>query len=93
LPSDFWRYSKGSFDILINKLSGFELLACEEGNPGRIFSLTNDPTTNTIFLAKINQSIAIIAKKVDEVDPSLSWSLPPSVFEESRYPKNNINPQ
>lgn len=88
LPWDFWRYSTETFKILFNASTGFEIIDCEEGTPGRIISLSKDSATSTTHLANINQSIAIIAKKVDYPDSQLSWDIPIDSILNTQYPKD-----
>ena len=39
LPWDFWRYQQSSFKALLNRFTGFEIIACRDGLPCRILPL------------------------------------------------------
>ncbi|MEW8069251.1 MAG: class I SAM-dependent methyltransferase [Candidatus Thiodiazotropha sp.] len=88
LPWDFWRFSRETFKTLLNEKTGFEILECEEGTPGRILSLSRDHTTSGIHLVPINLSIAVLARKTGAPDPGLSWEIPVSSMLQTSYPKD-----
>ncbi|MBW9276060.1 MAG: class I SAM-dependent methyltransferase [Candidatus Thiodiazotropha sp. (ex. Lucinisca nassula)] len=88
LPWDFWRFSQETFKTLLNEKTGFEILECEEGTPGRILSLSRDHTTSGIHLVPINLSIAVLARKTGVPDPGLSWEIPVSSMLQTSYPKD-----
>ncbi|MEW8076964.1 MAG: class I SAM-dependent methyltransferase [Candidatus Thiodiazotropha endolucinida] len=88
LPWDFWRFSNETFKTLLNEKTGFEILECEEGTPGRILSLSRDHATSEIHLATINLSIAVLARKTGAPDSGLSWDIPVSSMLQTSYPKD-----
>ncbi|MBT3030251.1 MAG: hypothetical protein KME36_04010 [Candidatus Thiodiazotropha sp. (ex Lucina pensylvanica)] len=73
----------------MNEKTGFEILECEEGTPGRILSLSRDHTTSGIHLVPINLSIAVLARKTGVPDPGLSWEIPVSSMLQTHYPNNS----
>ncbi len=87
LPWDFWRYSGETFKTLLNESTGFEILESKEGTPGRILSLSHDRTTSKVHLVPINQSVAILARKIATSDPGLSWDIPIQEILQTHYPK------
>jgi SAM-dependent methyltransferase len=87
LPWDFWRYSNETFKVLLNQRTGFEILESEEGAPARILSLSRDRTTSHVHLVPVHQSIAVLARKIDVPDPTLSWHLPVTNILHTQYPK------
>ncbi|MCU7943997.1 MAG: class I SAM-dependent methyltransferase [Candidatus Thiodiazotropha sp. (ex Cardiolucina cf. quadrata)] len=88
LPWDFWRFSRETFKTLLNEKTGFEIVECEEGTPGRILSLSRDHATAGIHLASVNLSIAVLARKTGAPDPGLSWETPVSSVLQTSYPKH-----
>jgi SAM-dependent methyltransferase len=88
IPWDFWRYSRETFKILLNETTGFEILESKEGTPGRILSLSHDRTTSRVHLVPINQSIAVLARKIGNANARLSWDIPVSSILQTHYPKD-----
>jgi SAM-dependent methyltransferase len=88
LPWDFWRYSRETFKTLLNETTGFEILEAIEGAPGRILSLSRDQTTSKVHLVPINQSIAVLARKIGNPDAGLAWDIPLSSILQTVYPNS-----
>jgi SAM-dependent methyltransferase len=86
LPWDFWRYSRETFKVLLNKRTGFEILESVEGTPARILSMSRDRTTSKVHLIPVHQSIGVLARKIDAPDEALSWKLPVSSLLQTEYP-------
>lgn len=86
LPWDFWRFSSETFRILLNEATGFQIIDCVEGNPARIVSLSRDPATKNALLSRVNQSIAVLARKVSDPSPHLNWDIATNMFLGTMYP-------
>jgi SAM-dependent methyltransferase len=89
LPWDFWRFSCETFKVLLNQQTGFEIVACVQGNPARIVSLSLDPTTSGVHRAQVFQSVAVIARKCGEPDIGLRWDVTAQALLDSMYPRSN----
>src|SRR5262249_35375194 len=69
LPWDFFRFSKVAFDSLLNPVTGFEIVACEEGLPCSIVPLVNVPTMSRMPSGVANLAVAVLARKISNCDP------------------------
>jgi len=86
LPWDFWRFSGETFKVLLNAHTGFEIVECIEGNPARIVSLSRDPATARVYRSRINQSVAVLARKCGATDSRLVWDISTQELLDSMYP-------
>lgn len=86
LPWDFWRYGPETFKVLLNEKTGFEILHCHQGGPGRIVSLSTEKITRKTHLTEVNQFIVVLARKIGPPSPDLSWGGAASEFIPTRYP-------
>jgi SAM-dependent methyltransferase len=86
LPWDFWRFSAETFRVLLNEATGFEIIECVEGNPARIVSLSGDPATRGALLARVNQSVAVLARKSGEPASGLEWNMATAAILKTVYP-------
>jgi hypothetical protein len=74
-PWDFWRYSPDAFRILFNERTGFELLRAELGLPAAIVSLNTDEPTAWLHRYEAFLGVAVVARKVAELDPGFDWGM------------------
>lgn len=86
LPWDFWRFSGEAFKALLNPPTGFEILECVEGNPARMVTLSRDPATSGVYRSRLNQSVAVLARKTGAVDARLRWDVGTADILHSMYP-------
>ena len=87
LPWDFWRFPSGSFSALFNAYTGFEIVSLTEGLPSKMYSLVNDPPTQTNCFHTVNQGVALIAKKTDGYRRDLlKWDVEVSEVIDTMYP-------
>jgi SAM-dependent methyltransferase len=88
LPWDFWRYQKASFAALLNKKTGFKILACEERDRASLVAYSRhlskacrNMPKNSVYL-----SVGVMAEKIGPADETLSWNVDLEDFVEGIYP-------
>jgi len=86
LPWDFWRCFEGTFPIILNPLTGFEILRCNEGLPCSVVPLANEPSMVGLWMLRANLGVSVIARKIGAPDPRLSWDIELEEFVSSVYP-------
>ncbi|WP_299724718.1 class I SAM-dependent methyltransferase [uncultured Tateyamaria sp.] len=87
MPWDFWRFPKNAFRGLFNPITGFELLASDEGLGMRPIALTTDPAMQDMYKHKLNGVVFSVARKTGPYDKSkLKWDLVPGDVSEDMYP-------
>jgi hypothetical protein len=86
LPWDFWRFQENSFWALFNRATGFEIVCTITSTPARIFPCRRDSyllgTTKTIA----PMGVAVLARKIGQSDPRLSWPLTAGEVTQTQYP-------
>jgi SAM-dependent methyltransferase len=87
LPWDFWRYFEGTFRIILNPLSGFEIIKCNEGLPCSVVPLANEPAMVGLWGCRANLGVSVIARKIGPPDARLSWDVQLEEILDSAYPK------
>lgn len=91
LPWDFWRFQQESFKILLNDYTGFNIILCEEGVPGRIMSMSKDLPARKAHRHLTNLAVAVMAEKTGEVKRGLSWDIDCQEVLQTMYPKRSEN--
>jgi SAM-dependent methyltransferase len=88
LPWDFWRFPVAGLSHLFVRDTGFELVTATEGLPARMYSLVADPPTRGVREARVNQGVALIARKTHDYDPDrLRWEIDIGEVVKSEYPR------
>lgn len=86
LPWDFWRFSKESFNILLNPSMGFEILKCDEGLPCSILPLGYEEPMIGMHKHPANLAVSLIARKCQTYDERLVWDVEIKQILDSIYP-------
>ena len=73
LPWDFWRFSPAGLRVLLHPQTGFEVLRCGEGEPGRMFALTNTPPVRGLHRNRTSLAVAALARKCGPPADGLRW--------------------
>lgn len=89
LPWDFWRYNEGAFKVLLNSLTGFEIVACSEGLPCSIVPLANEASMVGMWRCSAYLGISVVARKTGPPDKRLSWDIGLEEILDSIYPRNH----
>ncbi|MFA5810311.1 MAG: methyltransferase domain-containing protein [Thermoleophilia bacterium] len=87
LPWDFWRYTKETFPVLLNRFTGFEVLRCDEGLPCMVLPFGKDVALKHLHREPANLGVSMVARKTGEVDDRLTWGLEVDEMIDSVYPK------
>jgi len=85
-PWDFWRFQVESFKVLLNSKTGFQIEQCLEGVPGKIVPLVEDMAVKTLIQCDAFLSIAVLAKKVSNVEEPFLWDFSPREIMQTQYP-------
>jgi SAM-dependent methyltransferase len=85
-PWDFYRYSKHGLSVLLNKLTGFEIVDVCEGLPCRIIPLGFEPPMRRMQLFDAFLGVAILARKIGPADSRLKWDIQLKEFLDTSYP-------
>lgn len=92
-PWDFWRFQKHVFTGLFNEHTGFELVSVVEGLPCKAYSLVDSGPTLGVCLYRMNQGVAVIARKVANYrDDLLKWDISAGDVVSSKYPGSGLPP-
>jgi SAM-dependent methyltransferase len=86
LPWDYWRYSRGAFESLLNEHTGFELLRVEEGLPALIVPMTADDATRDVPRNPAPLAVSALARKIGPARSDLSWDLSADDVARGSYP-------
>lgn len=87
LPWDFWRFPLAGLKLLFSEPLGFRLLACAEGIPARLHSLSPDPPTRGVSGFEMSMGVALIAEKIGDYDRTrIQWDVPLASIVDSMYP-------
>lgn len=87
LPWDFWRMSAEGLRVLLNDKTGYEILRVGEGEPGRMFALTDTPPVRGLHRNASSFAVAALARKTGDPDPALRWDLTPADLLDTEYPR------
>jgi SAM-dependent methyltransferase len=88
LPWDYWRYSRGAFEALLNRQTGFEIVRCEEGLPAIVVPmLRGDDSTRWLHKDPTSLGVSVLARKIGPPSPELAWDLAASDVASGSYPE------
>jgi SAM-dependent methyltransferase len=87
-PWDFWRFSEEGFQVLLNPLTGFEVLECSAGLPCSIVPFGHEEAMNGLCEQRANLGISVIAKKIGPSDRRLAWDVDVSEILDTTYPSS-----
>jgi hypothetical protein len=85
LPWDYWRYSRGAFEVLLNRHTGFEIVRVEEGLPSLIVPMTRGEATD-VSRSPSPLGVSVLARKIGEPRADLTWSLTADDVAAGTYP-------
>jgi SAM-dependent methyltransferase len=86
LPWDFWRYSPGAFQALLNRHTGFEIVRAELGLPTLIVPMVNDVGTADVHRNPASLGVSVLARKISAPRADLRWDLTAADVLETEYP-------
>jgi SAM-dependent methyltransferase len=87
-PWDFWRFSEEGFRVLLNPVTGFEILKCSAGLPCSIVPFGHEPPMTGLCEQLANLGISVIARKIGPSDRRLAWDVDVSEILDTTYPKS-----
>ena len=87
-PWDFWRFSEEGFSVLLNPVTGFEVLECSSGLPCSIVPFGNEEPMRGLYRHCANLGISVIAKKIGQSDRRLAWDVDVSEILDTIYPSS-----
>jgi SAM-dependent methyltransferase len=87
-PWDFWRFSEEGFQVLLNPVTGFEVLECSSGLPCSIVPFGNEEPMRGLYRHSANLGISVIAKKIGQSDRRLAWDVDVSEILDTIYPSS-----
>jgi hypothetical protein len=73
-PWDFWRFSPHAFDVLFNRLTGFEIIESTAGLYGVILPLDSEWATRRMQHSPTPLGVSVLARKVSDIEPDFNWS-------------------
>ena len=74
-PWDFWRFSEEGFQVLLNPVTGFEILECSSGLPCSIIPFGTDEPMKGMYMHHAYLGISVIARKIGPSDGRLAWDV------------------
>ena len=86
LPWDYWRYSRGAFESLLNAHTGFELIRVEEGIPGIIVPMVAEASTRGMHRDPSPLAVSALARKIGPPRADLQWDLTAADVAHGSYP-------
>jgi SAM-dependent methyltransferase len=89
LPWDYWRYSRGAFDALLNAHTGFELIRVEEGLPAIIVPMVNEASTRGMHRDPSPLAVSALARKIGPPRADLQWDLTAADVAHGSYPTHD----
>jgi SAM-dependent methyltransferase len=87
LPWDYWRYSRGAFEALLNAQTGFEIIRCEEGLPAIVVPMVRDASTRDMHRHPTSLGVSVLARKVGPPRGDLAWDLAARDVASGSYPE------
>jgi SAM-dependent methyltransferase len=87
LPWDYWRYSRGAFEALLNPYTGFEIVRCEEGLPAIVVPMLRDASTRHLHEDPTSLGVSVLARKIGPPRADLSWDLTAGDVARGSYPE------
>lgn len=88
-PWDFWRFSRHAFDVLFNRVTGFELERCDEGLPCAVVPLGSEPPMLGLWRQPAYLGVSALARKIGEPDERLRWDVATSDVIGTSYPRSS----
>jgi len=85
-PWDFWRFSEEGFQVLLNPVTGFEILECSSGLPCSIIPFGNDEPMKGMYMHHAYLGISVIARKIGPSDGRLAWDVGVDEILATSYP-------
>jgi SAM-dependent methyltransferase len=85
-PWDFWRFSEEGFRVLLNSVTGFEIVECAAGLPCSIVPFGHEPAMSGLCAQPANLGISVIARKTGASDGRLAWDADVSEILTTAYP-------
>ena len=85
-PWDFWRFSEEGFQVLLNPVTGFEILECSSGLPCSIIPFGTDEPMKGMYMHHAYLGISVIARKIGPSDGRLAWDVGVDEILETAYP-------
>jgi SAM-dependent methyltransferase len=85
-PWDFWRFSEEGFQVLLNPVTGFEILECSSGLPCSIIPFGKDEPMKNLYLTPAYLGISVIAKRIGPSDERLAWDVGVEELLKTTYP-------
>jgi SAM-dependent methyltransferase len=89
LPWDYWRYSRGAFESLLNAHTGFELIRVEEGLPAIIVPMVNEASTHGMHRDPSPLAVSALARKIGPPRADLRWDLTAADVAHGSYPTHD----
>ena len=86
LPWDFWRYSPGAFQALLNRHTGFEIVRAELGLPTLIVPMVSDVGMADVHRNPASLGVSVLARKISAPRADLRWDLTAADVLETDYP-------
>jgi SAM-dependent methyltransferase len=87
-PWDFWRFSEEGFQVLLNRMTGFEILECSAGLPCSIVPFGHEESMKGLCEQRANLGISVIARKIGPSDGRLAWDVDVSEILDTDYPSS-----
>jgi SAM-dependent methyltransferase len=88
LPWDYWRYSRGAFQSLLNEHTGFELVRVEEGLPALIVPMVDEAPAHNLYRNPTPLAVSALARKIGPPRADLDWPLAAADVARGSYPTN-----
>ncbi len=89
LPWDFWRFNPAAFRALLNPMTGFEIVECDQGIPCRVFPLVTEPVLRPMPSHPAYLGVSVVARKIGAPDPRLRWDIATSEVLADMYPTSS----
>ena len=85
LPWDYWRYSRGAFQALLNRHTGFEIVRVEEGLPSLIVPMVRGEAKDVLG-SPSPLGVSVLARKIGAPREDLAWNLAANDVVSDTYP-------
>ena len=76
------------FQVLLNPVTGFEILECSAGLPCSIVPFGHEEAMKGLCEQRANLGISVIAKKIGPSDRRLAWDVDVSEILDTTYPSS-----
>ncbi len=85
---DFWRFSEECFQVLLNPVTGFEIVECSPGLPCSIVPFGHEEGMKGWCEQRANLGISVIAKRIGPNDRRLAWDVDVSEILGTTFPSS-----